>query len=130
MTTAEINEVSKTEESCQRLLTIPGIGPLISTAMVAAIGKSETYDGGRDFAAWLGLEPRQHSTGGRTILGRITIRDSRYIHVGTKSDCAALRVNISKAPLNVPLSECGERHAIDFQYAGTRNLTLAKQLVL
>lgn len=81
MTTSEIKAVSETEEGCQRLMTIPGIGPLISTAMVAAIGKGEAYDRGRDFAAWLGLVPRQHSTGGRTILGRITKRGSRYLRM-------------------------------------------------
>jgi transposase len=42
------------------------------------VGTGEAYDRGRDFAAWLGLVPRQHSTGGRTILGRITKRGSRY----------------------------------------------------
>ena len=50
-------------------MTIPGIGPLISTAVVAAIGSGEAFERGRDFGAWLGLVPRQHSTGGRTILG-------------------------------------------------------------
>ena len=69
------------EPGCRRLMTIPGIGPLISTAMVAAIGGGEAYDKGRDFAAWLGLVPRQHSTGGRTILGRITKRGSRYLRM-------------------------------------------------
>ena len=81
MTTAEIKEVSETEPGCQRLMTIPGIGPLISTAMVAAIGQGEAYDRGRDFAAWLGLVPRQSSTGGRTILGSITKRGSRYLRM-------------------------------------------------
>ena len=79
MTTAEIKDISASEESCRRLMTVPGIGPLISTAIVAAIGKGEAYDRGRDFAAWLGLVPRQNSTGGRTILGRITKRGSKYL---------------------------------------------------
>ncbi|MEM8804216.1 MAG: IS110 family transposase [Pseudomonadota bacterium] len=79
MTTSEIKDLSTSEESCRRLMTIPGIGPLISTAVVAAIGKGEAYDRGRDFAAWLGLVPRQNSTGGRTILGRITKRGSKYL---------------------------------------------------
>ncbi|WP_282129210.1 IS110 family transposase [Roseobacter litoralis] len=79
MTTSEIKDVSETEKGCQRLMTIPGIGPLISTAVVAAIAKGEAYDRGRDFAAWLGLVPRQNSTGGRTILGRITKRGSKYL---------------------------------------------------
>jgi len=76
-----IAEVSKSEASCQRLMTIPGIGPIISTAVVAAVGNGEAYDRGGDFAAWLGLVPRQHSTGGRTILGRITKRGSRYLRM-------------------------------------------------
>ena len=53
MTTSEIKAVSKSEASCQRLMTIPGIGPIISTAVVAAVGTGEAYDRGRDFAAWL-----------------------------------------------------------------------------
>lgn len=81
MATSEIKTVSESEPSCQRLMTIPGSGPMISTAMVAAIGKGEAFDRGRDFAAWLGLVPRQHSTGGRTILGRITKRGSRYLRM-------------------------------------------------
>ncbi|WP_299958529.1 IS110 family transposase [uncultured Roseobacter sp.] len=79
MTTAEIKDLSTSDDSCRRLMTIPGIGPLISTAVVAAIGKGEAYDRGRDFPAWLGLVPRQNSTGGRTILGRITKRGSKYL---------------------------------------------------
>ena len=54
-------------------MSVPGIGPLISTAIVAAIGSGEAFERGRDFAAWLGLVPRQYSTGGRSILGRISI---------------------------------------------------------
>ncbi len=81
MTPLEIKTVSETEASCQRLMTIPGIGLLISTAMVAAIGKGEAFNRGRDFAAWLGLVPRQHSTGGRTVVGRITKRGSRYLRM-------------------------------------------------
>ena len=51
MTTSEIKGLSTSEESCGRLMTIPGVGPLISTAAVATIGKGEAYDRGRDFAA-------------------------------------------------------------------------------
>lgn len=78
-TTTEIELISKRETNCQRLMSIPGIGPMISTGMVAAIGSGEAFDKGRDFAAWLGLVPRQYSTGGRTILGRISKRGSRYL---------------------------------------------------
>jgi transposase len=57
----------------------PGIGPIISTAMVAAIETGEAFDRGRYFGAWLGLVPRQFSTGGKTTLGQISKRGSRYL---------------------------------------------------
>ncbi|SNY92390.1 Transposase [Cohaesibacter sp. ES.047] len=77
----EIEEISQREENCINVMTIPGIGPVISTAMVAAVGTGEAFDRARDFAAWVGLVPRQHSTGGRTILGRISKRGSRYLRM-------------------------------------------------
>lgn len=78
-TTREIEKISRRERNCERVMSIPGIGPLISTAMVAAIGTGEAFDRGRDFGAWLGLVPRQYSTGGRPILGRISKRGSKYL---------------------------------------------------
>jgi transposase len=77
--TGEIEELSRAEAKCRRLRSVPGIGPLTSTAMVAAIGSGEAFERGRDFAAWLGLVPRQYSTGGRSILGRISKRGSKYL---------------------------------------------------
>jgi transposase len=71
--------ISKHEENCQRLMSVPGIGPIISTAVVAAIGTGEAFGRGRDFGAWLGLVPRQYSTGGKPILGRISKRGSKYL---------------------------------------------------
>jgi len=79
--TAEIQELSQAEAKCRRLMSVPGVGPLISTAVVAAISTGEAFERGRDFAAWLGLVPRQHSTGGRTVLGRISKRGSRYLRM-------------------------------------------------
>jgi Transposase IS116/IS110/IS902 family len=58
-----------------------GLGPIISSAMVAAIGTGATFAKGRDFAAWLGLVPKQISTGDRTILGAISRRGNRYLRV-------------------------------------------------
>jgi transposase len=77
--TDEIEMISKTEENCQRLMSVPGIGPIISTAMVAAIGTGDAFGRGRDFGAWLGLVPRHYSTGGKTVLGRISKRGSKYL---------------------------------------------------
>jgi transposase len=62
-------------------MTVPGIGPIIASAMVAAIGDGAAFTKGRDFAAWLGLVPRQTSTGDRTILGRITKHGNRYLRM-------------------------------------------------
>ena len=75
----EIETIGEQEANCRRLVSVPGIGPLISTAVVAAIGAGEAFERGRDFGAWLGLVPRQYSTGGRSILGRISKRGSKYL---------------------------------------------------
>ena len=60
-------------------MSVPGIGPIISSAMVAAIGSGDVFAKGRDFAAWLGLVPKQISTRDCTILGRISKRGNRYL---------------------------------------------------
>jgi len=77
----EINALARQDAGCERLMSVPGIGPIISSAMVAAIGTGDTFERGRDFAAWLGLVPRQISTGDRTILGKISKRGNRYLRV-------------------------------------------------
>ena len=56
---------ARTDEAARRLTRFPGIGALNATALVAAIGKAETFERGRDLAAWLGLVPRQMTTGGK-----------------------------------------------------------------
>jgi len=77
--TDEIEELAHGTEGCRQLMTVPGIGPIIASAMVAAIGSGTAFARGRDFAAWLGLVPKQMSTGDRTILGRISKRGNRYL---------------------------------------------------
>ena len=77
--TAEIAEIAQHDAGCDRLMSVPGIGPIISSAMVAAIGTGDGFARGRDFAAWLGLVPRQISTGDRTILGKISKLGNRYL---------------------------------------------------
>jgi transposase len=62
-------------------MSVPGVGPIISSAVVAAIGTGDAFAKGRDFAAWLGLVPKQISTGDRTILGKISKRGNRYLGV-------------------------------------------------
>ena len=77
----EIELLARANSGCERLMSVPGIGPIISSAMVAAIGGGDAFSKGRDFAAWLGLVPRQISTGDRTILGKISKRGNRYLRV-------------------------------------------------
>lgn len=76
---AEIEALAKQDDACARAMTVPGIGPIISSAIVSAIGNGAAFEKGRDFAAWLGLVPRQISTGDRTILGKISKRGNRYL---------------------------------------------------
>jgi transposase len=75
----EIEMLAHQDQHCERLMTVPGIGPIISSAMVAAIGTGEVFSKGRDFGAWLGLVPKQISTGDRTILGSISKHGNRYL---------------------------------------------------
>ena len=77
----EIEAMARQDAGCARLMSVPGIGPIIASAMVAAIGTGDTFAKGRDFAAWLGLVPKQISTGDRTILGSISKRGNRYLRV-------------------------------------------------
>jgi len=76
---AEIEALARQDDSCQRLMTLPGVGPIISSAVVAAIGNGNGFKQGRDFGAWLGLVPKQESTGDRTILGKISKRGNKYL---------------------------------------------------
>jgi len=77
----EIDALARQDTGCERLMSVPGIGPIVSSAMVAAVGAGDAFDKGRDFAAWLGLVPKQLSTGDRTILGKISKRGNRYLRV-------------------------------------------------
>jgi transposase len=74
-----IERIADQDAACQRLQQIPGVGPLVATAMVAAIGNGSAFIKGRDFAAWLGLVPRQHSTGGQAKLLGISKRGNPYL---------------------------------------------------
>lgn len=76
---AEFAAMARTDERARRLTGIPGIGPLNATALVAAVGNAATFTKGRDLAAWLGLVPRQATTGGKPKLLGITKRGSRYL---------------------------------------------------
>jgi transposase len=65
----EVAQRAKENEAPRRLMTIPGVGPVIAVALTALAPPAETFKCGRDFAAWVGLTPLQHSTGGKQKLG-------------------------------------------------------------
>ncbi len=75
----ELNSYSKNTEACQRLEAVPGIGRLTATAVVASIGNGKCFMNARQFSAWLGLVPKQHSSGGKTCLLGISKRGDAYL---------------------------------------------------
>jgi transposase len=76
---AEIRQRSKSDPTARRLMTIPGVGPIASTAITALVPAAEGFPAGRHFAAWLGLTPLQKSTGGKQKLGAVSKRGERTI---------------------------------------------------
>jgi transposase len=76
---ALIEQTVQESEACQRWMQIPGIGPVTATAVISAIGNGAAFRKGREFAAWTGLVPREHSTGGKQKLLGISKRGNRYL---------------------------------------------------
>lgn len=99
---AEISRRPKANEIAWRLMTIPGIGPLIATAIATLAPPPEIFRKGRDFAAWLGLTPRQHSTGGKQQLGATTKMGERSLRrlliIGANSVIIKRHVHASARP--------------------------------
>ena len=75
----QLEQLARSNEATQRLMSLPGVGPLTALATVASVGHAHEFTNGRQFAAWLGLVPRQWSTGGKARLGRITKRGDAYL---------------------------------------------------
>lgn len=75
----KIKQIAAQNEACQRLLKIEGVGDITATAIVAAVGNAKDFKNGREMAAWLGIVPRQRSSGGKTVLLGISKRGDRYI---------------------------------------------------
>ena len=99
---SEIARRAKENEVARRLMTVPGIGPLIATAIAVLAPAPETFPKGRDFAAWLGLTPRQHSTGGKQRLGATTKMGERSLRrlliIGANSVIIKRHVHVSARP--------------------------------
>ena len=76
---ARLAEQAQADEVCQRLMTVPGIGPITATALTAMVGDATVFESGRHLAAWLGLVPRQNSSGGKERLGGISKAGDGYL---------------------------------------------------
>jgi transposase len=76
---AQIKAWHRASEASQRLEKVPGIGPLTATALVASVGDAKNFDNGRQFSAWLGVVPRQHSSGGKPTLLGMSKRGDAYL---------------------------------------------------
>jgi transposase len=77
--TRNVEALAARNDTARRLMTIPGVGPIAATALLAAIGNGRQFRKARDLAAWLGLVPRQSSTGGKTTLLGISKRGNPYV---------------------------------------------------
>jgi transposase len=71
--------ICRTNEACRRLSKLPGVGPVVATALVAAVDDGRHFRSGRELAAWIGLVPRQYTTGGKPRLGGIGRRANHYL---------------------------------------------------
>lgn len=74
-----INDWHRSSEASKRLDAIPGVGPALATALVASVANPKAFRSGRDFSAWIGLVPKQNSSGGKDRLGNISKRGDRYL---------------------------------------------------
>lgn len=77
----QIEQHARTDERAARIMELPGVGPITASALIAAVGDAHEFRNARQFAAWLGLTPRQNSSGGKTQLGAITKRGDGYVRM-------------------------------------------------
>lgn len=101
----------RSNEACQRLSQIKGVGPKTATAVIAAIGDGSAFKNGRHFAAWLGLVPRRHSSGDRRVMMNITKRGDQHLRTMlVHSARAVFRTSGGKQdPVNTWVNQLKER---------------------
>ncbi|MNB84608.1 Transposase IS116/IS110/IS902 family protein [compost metagenome] len=91
-----LGQASSASSLCQKISTVPGIGPIVSTALIAAIGNGSQFKKARDLSAWLGLVPRQYSTGGKSSLGGISKRGNCYLRQMVIQGAKALKIHMKR----------------------------------
>jgi transposase len=75
----QLTTICRSNDACRRLATLPGVGPVIATALVSAVDDGRHFRSGRELSAWIGLTPRQYTTGGKPRLGGIGRRANHYL---------------------------------------------------
>ena len=124
----EVEQIASCDPACQRLRQIPGIGPLVATAIVAAIGNGAAFHKGREFSSWLGLVPRQHSTGGKARLFGISKRGNSYLRKllvhGARS--AVLRVKRERSPFGPWLNALERRSPVKVVITAAANKPVSR----
>jgi transposase len=108
---------ARADDRIQRLMAIEGIGPISASALVAAVGDAAQFACGRDLAAWLGLVPRQHSSGGKTRLGHITKGGDTYLRT--------LLIHGARSALNASVNKTDNRSRWAQALATRRNRNIA-----
>ena len=101
---SEFVAIARHDETTRRLVTIPGVGVLNATALVAAVGDGAAFRRGRDLGAWLGLVPKQHTTGGKPKLLGISKRGNKYLRMLFIHGARAAMPSLSAS--QAPLGEC------------------------
>lgn len=106
----ELQQQARSDERCQRLLKVEGVGPISATAIVAAVGDAKQFSSARQFAAWLGLVPSQHSSGGKNQLGSISKKGDTYLRTllihGARSALLACKEKTDRRSLWVQQVQC------------------------
>ena len=123
----EINSFAETNKIAQELQTVPGIGPVISSAMVAQVGDFNNFSSGRQFAAWLGLVPRQYTTGGKAKLGPITKAGNCYLRKLLVHGCRSIHLVREKKKDHTVVSWYNQLFEKD-KHINTRVVALANKV--
>lgn len=91
-----LEQAAEASDQCKLISTVPGIGPIVSTGLIAAVGSSTQFKRSRDMSAWLGLVPRQYSTGGKSKLGGISKRGNVYLRQQVIQGAKALKIHMKR----------------------------------
>jgi transposase len=113
----QIQSWHREHKASQQLAQIPGIGPITASALVASIGDAKSFENGRQFAAWLGLVPRQHSSGGKQVLLGISKRGDTYLRT--------LLIHGARAVIRVAERKAGNKDSWLAKLMGRRNKNVA-----